>query len=150
MDAGTGAHRTAASAYRIVTLRWSATWPRIDTLSLSLSVFALASRRAVDRLGFSRSDSSVPAVQVRRRAATVRRLSLSRLAAVRVTASAARPLPLAAHETVTLMPRARKARTDDGSASSPSPPRATWLPWIPAGATTTTCTVAEPVAPSGR
>ena len=79
VDAGESVHSTEphdrvahARPYRIVTLRWSAPAPFTETLSVRRSVFAfaLASRRDVARDGLSRSESSLPAVQLRRRAAT--------------------------------------------------------------------------------
>ena len=132
-------------AYRIVTLRSSVPRPLTDTLSVIRSVlaFALANRRAVARDGLSRSESSLPVVQLRRRAATVRVPSLSRLAAFDVTLRVARPLPVLSHDSVTFRPRARNARTEDGTTSSACAPR---TPPCTAGPTVT-WTVAVPVAP---
>ena len=116
MDAGEGVHGTEAGQ-RIVSLRWSAPRPSTETARASRSVLDLASRRAVDRDGLSRTETVRPAAHRSRRAATVRLLSPSRLAADRVTFSVARALPLLGHASRTFRPRAPNARTEDGTAS---------------------------------
>jgi hypothetical protein len=89
--------------------------------------------------------SSLPVAQLTRLDATVRRASLSRFAAARVTARLAFPGPVETQDTVNRMPRDRNARTEDGTTSSAD----ALLVRPCGGAVTTTCTVAEPVAPSG-
>ena len=88
----------------------------------------------------------MPALQLTRLDATVRPASLSRFAVARVTVRVAFPEPVDTHDTVSRMPRDRNARTDDGTDELGG--RAPHLA-LRRRPVTTTCTVAEPVAPSG-